>query len=395
MKSIAERYVRLVLVLGLHDKHYVDAYYGPEEWRPTATISLAQIREEACSAVKELETVQPAGELEALRKQFLATQLEALAFRARMLEGEKVSFDEECRSLYGVEAPIHPDAYYDAVISELEGLLPGTGDLSERYERFCAPFRIPAERLARVFDAAIQEARNRTRQHIALPDDENFRIEYVRGEVWGAYNWYQGASQSLIQVNTDFPMSIGQPLHLACHEGYPGHHVYNLLLEQKLMSGQGWMEFSVYPLFSPESLIAEGTAEYAVEMLFTAEERLEFEKSVIYPLASLDASQADEFGQVREVVEKLRYTSVDGARRYLDGEASKEETISWLVKYGPSTPERAEQRLRFFEANRSYVATYEVGQDLVRDCVEKSGPDRWKTFERILSTPQVPSNLTK
>jgi hypothetical protein len=33
LKDVAERYVKLVLAVGLHDSDYVDAYYGPAEWR--------------------------------------------------------------------------------------------------------------------------------------------------------------------------------------------------------------------------------------------------------------------------------------------------------------------------------------------------------------------------
>ena len=33
MNGIAERYVKLVLAVGRHDADYVDAYYGPPEWK--------------------------------------------------------------------------------------------------------------------------------------------------------------------------------------------------------------------------------------------------------------------------------------------------------------------------------------------------------------------------
>ena len=33
MDKLGEQYVRLVLALGEHDPDYVDAYYGPAEWR--------------------------------------------------------------------------------------------------------------------------------------------------------------------------------------------------------------------------------------------------------------------------------------------------------------------------------------------------------------------------
>ncbi len=34
MSPLAERYVRLVLAVGQHDPDFVDAYYGPPEWKP-------------------------------------------------------------------------------------------------------------------------------------------------------------------------------------------------------------------------------------------------------------------------------------------------------------------------------------------------------------------------
>ena len=36
MGPLAERYVRLVLAVGQHDPDFVDAYYGPPEWKPRA-----------------------------------------------------------------------------------------------------------------------------------------------------------------------------------------------------------------------------------------------------------------------------------------------------------------------------------------------------------------------
>src|SRR6476660_7757481 len=36
MNGIAERYAHLVLALGQHDPDYVDAFYGPPEWKTQA-----------------------------------------------------------------------------------------------------------------------------------------------------------------------------------------------------------------------------------------------------------------------------------------------------------------------------------------------------------------------
>ena len=39
MDTIAEQYVKLVLAMGQHDADYVDAYYGPPEWKKEAETS--------------------------------------------------------------------------------------------------------------------------------------------------------------------------------------------------------------------------------------------------------------------------------------------------------------------------------------------------------------------
>ena len=119
-----------------------------------------------------------------------------------------------------------------------------------------------------MFRKAIDGCRARTLEHLPLPNGETFTVEYVTGKSWSAYNWYKGNYTSVIQVNTDLPITIDRAIDLACHEGYPGHHVYNALLEKHLVRDRGWVEFSVYPLFSPQSLIAEGTANFGIEVAF-------------------------------------------------------------------------------------------------------------------------------
>ena len=74
--------------------------------------------------------------------------------------------------------------------------------------------------------------------HIKLPPAENFTVEYVTNKPWGGYNWYKGNYRSVIQVNTDLPIYVDRAIDLAAHEGYPGHHVYNALLEKNLRAAR-------------------------------------------------------------------------------------------------------------------------------------------------------------
>jgi hypothetical protein len=231
MNELAERYVRLVLAVGQHDADYVDAYYGPPEWRKEAEarkLPLTEIASRAATLSREIAAVPPApagDEMAQLRRQYLARQLEALRARVSMLTGTKLRFDEESKALYDATAPTHTEADFAGVLAQLESRLPGNGPLIDRYDAFRSRFVIPRERLDTVFKAAIDGCRSRTLQHITLPPGESFTVEYVTGKSWSGYNWYQGNYRSLIQVNTDLPIYVDRAIDLACHEGYPGHHV--------------------------------------------------------------------------------------------------------------------------------------------------------------------------
>lgn len=393
LDGLARQYVMLVLALGEHDGDFVDAYHGPDEWRREAQRdrwSLADISIKAALTRRsvlagDFGTDEP---LVAQRRALLAKQLLAVQTRADQLRGQHLSFDEEARLLYDAVPPARDAAYFEQLLAELDALLPGEGSVSERREEFREDFVIPRERLDIVFAAAIDECRRRTLEHIELPDNERFVVEYVNDKPWSGYNWFQGDAYSLIQVNTDLPIHIDRAIDLACHEGYPGHHVFNTLLERELVEKRGWMEFSVYALFSPMSLIAEGSANYGITMAFPNDERIAYEREKLFPLAGLDATRVEEYYAVEAVADKLNYAGNEAARRYLDGEFTREQAAAWLEKYALMSPRRARQRVDFIDKYRAYVINYNLGQDIVRAAVEQAPPsERWAIFERLLSTP--------
>jgi hypothetical protein len=407
MNTIADRYVRLVLEVGQHDPDFVDAYYGDPARKPQgAAIPLPELSRRAAALRDDLQRLPlpPAGdELSRLRREYLDKQLQAALGRLAVLQGTKFTFDQEAEQLYDTTPPRKTEADFAPALAELEKLLPGEGALTERYARFRQGYLIPKDRVEAVFRAAIEGCRSRTVAHLgaehALPPEESFTVEYVTGKSWSAYNWYQGGFKSLIQVNTDLPISIDRALDLACHEGYPGHHVYNVLLEKHLVRDRGWVEFSVYPLFSPQSLIAEGTANFGIEVAFPGEARLAFERDTLYPLAGLDPKSAALYHQVQRVLDRLAYAGNEAARRYLNGEIDRDAAAKWLEQWAMMPADRAAQRTHFFDQYRSYVINYNLGKDLVRAYVERQGgtaeqPDvRWREFAKLLSSPRLPSGL--
>ena len=408
MNDIAEQYVKLVLEIGIYKPDYVDAYYGPEEWKPVNTSNnkvdsnvIASLTVKVDDMLNKLEALgeYEATELETQRYRFLYKQLLSAKGIISMIAGGKFSFDMEAKILYDAEPPQYSPDHFQNILDELDEILPGEGKLSKRLDDFRNQFIIPEENLDAVFSAAINECRNRTSKYIDLPDGESFKIEYVNDKPWGAYNWYKGNCFSVIQVNTDLPVYIDRAVDLAAHEGYPGHHIYNTLLEEKLTKHKGWKEFSVYPLFSPISLIAEGSANFGIEMAFPKNSRMKFEKEVLFPLANLDSSKVELYYEVLELTDKLSYAGSEAARNYLDGNWGKDETLNYMVNFSLRSKERAIKSLEFIEKYRSYVINYNLGKDIVKDYIEKNGgtaeyPERrWELFEELLSTPQTPSGL--
>jgi hypothetical protein len=401
LDSLAADYVRLQLDIGEKESGYIDAYYGPPEWQAAAKLTARTLPDLAARAAvlrTRLQSIAPSGldPLQRRRRAFLLAQLQAASTRLRMIQGEKLSFADEAEGLFGVRPVLKPLTAYDPVLARIETLLPGPGPLWQRMDSFQNRFIIPKDRLEPVMRAAIAECRRRTIEHIAVPANERFSLEFVTGKSWSGYNWYKGDSNSLIQVNTDLPIRISRAVDLGCHEGYPGHHVLNMLLEQKLSKGRGWIEFTIYPLFSPQSLIAEGSANYGIDLAFPGDERLRFETATLYPLAGLPTAEAGRFLALLKASKDLAGARFTIAADYLEGRLDRERAIGLLQKYQLVSRQRAEQSLAFITQYRSYVINYGLGEDMVRSYVESAGSDRarrWKRMEDVISEPTLPGDL--
>ena len=399
MEPLAKEYLLLELSLGQHDPAQVDAYFGPDTLKAQAEeeqLPLKDIDLRAQALAEKLESMEES-DIDPLRLKNLQLRLMALRTRAAMNLGNKLPFDQESRLLFDAVAPAYGAEHFADILAQIDALLPGDAPLPERVTAFRERFVIPPDRVGYIFTAALEECRRRTLEHIDLPKHESFEIEYVTDKPWSAYNWYEGNSHSIIQVNTDLPIYIDQAVDLGCHEGYPGHHTYNALIEQNLVRGKGWWEFSLYPLFSPQSLIAEGSGNYGVDLAFPGKERIEYERNHLFPLAGLDPTDADRYYRLLELRGQLDYAINEAARKYLDGEFTSEQAQEWLINYALDTPEKAEKRISFFDTYRSYVINYNYGKDLVAAWVEQGAAtsnERWEQFTRLLSSPLSPSDLS-
>ncbi len=393
LNSAAEGYVKLVLAVGRHDASFVDAYYGPGKWKAEASLGqpvpLSELRLRTQALLKRVGRAPTSP-----RRAFLEKQLVATDAFLRRLSGERLGLAEEARLLYDIALPEVPLEGLAEARRTIEALLPGPGSLEVRVEELKAKFQVPPARLEAVCEAALAETKRRTAALLELPKAERFRLEFVKNKPWGGYNWYEGQRSSLIQVNTDLPMGLDRVMPLLAHEGYPGHHVYNALLETHLVMEKGWVEFTVYPLHSPQSLIAEGTAEAALGVIMTDAEHRAFLKSKLAPLAGLDSAELDRYLDLQKALEVLSQVRLQATRLQLEEGRPEAEVEAFLVKEGLMSSDRAKKALEFSRVNRAYVYTYEVGQRLVEAWIG-NGPDRRQRFVDLLNRPVTPSAITR
>ncbi|SKB65469.1 hypothetical protein SAMN05661099_2105 [Daejeonella lutea] len=400
LNTIAQDYVRLGLFIGQYDTDFVDAYYGPDSLKPKTKPELFP-KDSVLSAIagmrKQLDQLIARGnDSTSVRAKWMSGQLTAFTRRVKIFTGEYGTFDEESTDLFGVKAPEYPASHYEALIDSLDKTLPGSGSVQDRFQALANRFIIPKAKLDTVFKTTIAEARARTLAHYKLPAEEKFSLEYVTNKSWSGYNWYKGNYTSEIQINTDIQIFIERAIDVGSHESYPGHHVYNMLLEKNLYRDKGWVEISLYPLFSPQSFIAEGSANYGIELAFPGQDKVRFSKEVILPLAGLDTAGIGLYFKALSIRGKLNYARNEAGRGIVNATMNDEQALDWLKKYCLYNEETALKSISFIKKYRSYVINYNYGQDVVKSYIEKGAANgHWDVFSNLLSNPVSPRDLIK
>jgi hypothetical protein len=392
-------YVVLQLAIGEKEEGYIDAFTGDDTLRVrgkelAARSDLPALAREVAALRTRIGTM---AATEPRRAAFLQAQLTAAATRLRMLQGEKLPFADEAEGLFGVRPEVRPLASYDPVLARIEALVPGTGSLADRVEAYQNRFTIPADKLDTVFRNAIAACRTASGRFITLPPTERFDLVFVNGKSWSGYNYYLGDYKSRIEVNTDLPIRLSRAIDLGCHEGYPGHHVLNVLLEERLVKGKGWAEFSVYPLYSPQSLLAEGSANYGIDLAFPGGRKARYEAAVLAPLAGLNGAEVERYDALLTALRDLGTARNSIAQQFLDGQIDEAEAVRLTQRYSLVSEARARQSIAFTKEYRSYVINYTIGREMVARDIERFAVEaaRWERMEQLLSEPTLPGDLQR
>ena len=375
-----ERYLELCLRLGRHVDGLVDAYYGPQEI--AERVDAEELRDPA-ALVQDADSL-----LEQVDDDWLGAQLVGLETVASKLAGEDVAYEDEVERCYGVRPDGVSEESFEAAHGELDDLLPGDGSLAERYQVWREEDALDGESLVGVYDSMLADFRQRAKALFGLPEGESVEVEYVSDEPWSAFNYYQGGLRSRIAVNTDATLIPDFVLELATHEAYPGHHAEHAWKEQIHVVEGGRLEESALMVGTPSSLVSEGVASLASEILLGGEAEQVTAEHVDGTGVRYDPELSQ---RVKEAIRPLAYVGGNIALLVHTRGSSEEDAIEYSMKWSLRSRKRAEQSVRFITDPlwRSYVTTYTAGYDLCRDWVD-GDLDR---FKRLLTEQLTPADL--
>lgn len=390
MDEIGRACVALALRINEHFPGFVDAYIGGEEMKQAILAygprSIADLREDAERLAQRIA----GDDLPEPRKTWLAKQVEAMRTILARLDGEIIPFREEAQRCLDIAPERVPEAEFEAAIAEIDRLLPGHGPLAERVEAWKKASEVAEDKVPALLELARQEVRRRAQALIGLPDGEDVEIRIVHNQPWSGYNWYLGRYRSRIDINVDLPMRVQSILPLMTHEGYPGHHTERALKERILYRERGWEEASITLLNTPESVISEGIANVALDMIFTEEEATAWLRDVLYPAAGLGHCDVERDRALARAYRKL--AGVGGNVAFLAHEdgLGDDELVAYIRKYDLRSETEARFSLRFIRNPmfRTYIFTYFYGERMLRAAL--AGPDRCDVFRRLLTEPITP-----
>lgn len=375
---------------------FVDCYYGPPEWKDIVTTESAVPASDLLRAAGQLINTLPTQNFEPHRETYLTKQVLAMETVCRKLCGETFTLEDEVQHCFDIRPTWTPETMFEQAFALGETILPGKGNLFDRMNMFERHYELAQEQaglLEGFIHLAMAEARRRTQAFVALPAGEEVEVQIVTDRAWRANNTYLGNYRSHIDVNTDLPTNLVYLLGLACHEGYPGHHVEAVLKEQLLYKSQGYIEQTIGLLISPQAVISEGIATLAAEIILTPDEGQQWAAEHLYPLAGIQPLPIDwtKFRQIFELLHGVRGNAVFLLR---EGRSDK-EVANYLMRYYMTTDEAAVKMLHYLKRpfREAYCFTYFHGKRLMQPWLQ--GSDRLSVFRRFLTEQLYPSELVK
>lgn len=386
-----ERFVRLALAIDEHLPGYVDAYFGPEEWKAQAKqagkLPLSALTEQTDRLAADISRDES---MSAQRRDYLSRHVTAMQMTLRLLRGENVSLADEVEGMYDVRPMWKEETNFEQAHKLLDDALPAGDSLKDRMLDWEHTLEIPLEKVKGLLPIIIERLRKLTDRKFALPDGEDFTVEFVSDQPWSAYNWYLGNFRSRIDLNTDLPIRVNFLPGLMAHEGYPGHHTDLVIKEKVLVRKLKYFEFTVNLINAPSAVMAEGIATTALRTVLNDEELEQWFREELLPAAGITQIDPKRLLAISRAGRLLNGLSGNAAFMLHDQHRSEQEIGQYLQTYGLSSEKEAKKTIDFISnpLYRSYIFTYHVGYDLFQELFKHGNRDRH--FKRLIEEPVTP-----
>jgi len=395
MTDFGEEYLKMTFEINKHFEGYIDSYFGPVQLKKEIESTRKRPIRELLHELENLYHLLP--EEDKKRCKYLEKTLQAMEVTLKILKGERLPFMEEIEKIYDIKPVIMTENEIMEVRNSLDELLPKNQkfNLNERYLKWMEDFRIPEKQFMEAVNITMGEIRERTSEMFPLVEGESAEIEIVRNQPWKAYNYYLGDARSKIAICVDHPFYAFELPRLLNHEIYPGHHLFMQLRERLLYKDKGYLEATVCTLQSPMNVIAEGTANFAAEVIFKGESMYKWLWDTLLPTLELPQEDYETFYNILKTADLLHMPCISfniltkTTIKYYKGEIDRKHAIEYYRDFGLVPVENAISMIDMMEMPlfRSYLTIYSEGYRLVKNYVSKGRPkERFKTLltENIL-----------
>ena len=367
LDAIGAGYVQAALRLAQHDPSLVDAWRGPDRMEPGPRGPVKQIAADIAALQQDVDRagMDLSSAEEQARRRYLTLQLGALRFAADRQLGRAASIDEQFAEEFALPLPPLDAPHVTRTLAELDRLLPGKETLADRVNTLRRRIRVPTEKRREVFEAALSACKKVSAAVFPLPAREAVEIRislFQQHQGWDGFADHTGDFETLIWINDEVPLDVSRALRLACHEGYPGHHVQHVLIDQ-LYEARQWMELRLTPTFGRHLLLTEGAAEVASDLAFPADERATLYRETLLPAAELDTIDAALLVRVEDLQRELLPVVTEVARGYLASTMTEAQARERLVN--EALVADADVMLAFIQRQRARALVYGEGRRLV------------------------------
>jgi hypothetical protein len=325
-----------------------------------------------------------------------------------MLAGDPLPYEDYITCLFDIIPGQVPEAVFDAAADDLAHLLPSgelrTETVADRLVVWDSHFVIAEERVPALVGWVVAQVRQRADRLVGLPSGESIDFEYVSGGPWSAFNQYEGAGRSSIEVNTAALRRPADLIQMAARECYPGRHTERAWKERRLAGDMHRLETTVGLLNTPEALMGDGLA-YLGERMALPDDALAGLLLELYARGGLEIASdpaaardsAEKQVRIQRALAGLRGVTANAAFLFHAEGASRDDVAAYLSRYLLTSRDKGEKQMASLTDPivRAQVIAGSEGERLIRRWFEiGQATAQADLFGRLLREQLTPGSLS-